>query len=361
VSSRTTGSATAIAHPSLALVKYWGKQPEGINIPATGSIGISLEALTTTTTVTLSDTDSLEINGRTQPVERYLPFFDHLRREIGGDYRFQATSHNNFPTAAGLASSASGFAALTTAAFAAAASFRAGATGDATRATAAATGMTAAARETMIGTNLPVDRTTLSRVARLGSGSASRSVFGGFVRWDAGAEAAAQIHDASWWGDLRVVVLPLETGAKPVSSREAMNRSRATSPAYPAWVADAPALVAGAADAIERRDLNALGEVMRLSYLRMFSTMISANPPVIYWLPRTIEAIHRLEELRRHGVAAWETMDAGPQVKVLVSAGDVESVLAATSELCGSEPIVSSIGGPAMIVDTPRSEGSRDR
>jgi diphosphomevalonate decarboxylase len=140
-----------------------------------------------------------------------------------------------------------------------------------------------------------------------------------------------------------------------------MNRSRATSPAYPAWVADAPLLVEGAAEAIDHRDLNALGEVMRLSYLRMFSTMISANPPVIYWLPRTIEAIHRLDELRRHGVAAWETMDAGPQVKVLASVGDVEAVLAATAELCSTDPIVSSIGGPARIVGTPGTEGKATR
>ncbi|MFW6228569.1 MAG: diphosphomevalonate/mevalonate 3,5-bisphosphate decarboxylase family protein [Alkalispirochaeta sp.] len=363
-SSAVGVTATAIAHPSLALVKYWGKQREGINIPATGSIGVSLAALTTTTTVTVADVDSLEIDGQIQPTDRYRPFFDHLRREIRRDLRFHVTSRNDFPTAAGLASSASGYAALTVAAFAAAEAVETAQGGTAVTGYAVAanvtdgTGATEMERTPAAGEVLPVDRTALSRVARLGSGSASRSVFGGFVRWDAGAETARQIRDASWWEEVRVVVLPLEMRAKPVSSREAMNRSRDTSPAYPAWVTDAPPLVERAERAIARRDLNELGTVMRLSYLRMFSTMISADPPLIYWLPSSVETIHRLEELRRGGIAAWETMDAGPQVKVLVAAGDVDAVVSATRELCASPPIVSTVGGPATLVPAVPAEGS---
>ncbi|MDA3951545.1 MAG: diphosphomevalonate decarboxylase [Spirochaeta sp.] len=371
-------SVTARAHPSLALVKYWGKQDGGVNLPATGSMGVSLAALSTTTTVTLadSDTDSVTVHGEEQPPERFAPFFDSLRetlqRAIAGpstaterpekemrratangdagapasratvaqirDLRFHAVSENNFPTAAGLASSASGFAALTVA--------------------------TAALVERVFadaGAGRPAMTAPeqLSRIARVGSGSAARSVCAGFVRWDAGAEAAHSVQPADWWPDLRVIVLPLAQAQKPISSRAAMNRTRDTSPFYPAWVTDAPLLLERAVGAVEQRDVTELGAVMRSSYLRMFATMFAADPPILYWLPATVEALHRLNALRAAGVPAWETMDAGPQVKVLTTVESVDQVVARLSDLCVAEPVVSTIGGGAEVV--PAGEHPREQ
>jgi diphosphomevalonate decarboxylase len=322
-------SVTAVAHPSLALVKYWGKQPTGVNVPATGSIGVSLEALTTTTTVTIDsgEIDTLTIDEADQSGARFTAFCDLIREETDragrGDEtpRFHVVSENTFPTAAGLASSASGYAALTVA-------------------------MVAALDIPM--EDLPLQR--LSAIARRGSGSAARSIFGGFVSWEAGAEEATELHPADWWPELRIVVFPLAAGKKPVSSRDAMNRTRDTSPYFTAWVTDSEKLVSTAKEAIASRDIESLGEVMRRSYLRMFATMLAADPPILYWQGNSVEMIHRVASLRQNGVPAWETMDAGPQVKVLTTAEHVDAVVAAGKALCTRAPIVSAIGGGARIV-----------
>lgn len=338
-------AASVRAHPSLALVKYWGKQQHGTNIPATGSIGVSLAALVTETTVTPAECDTLSIDGVEQPSERYQPFFAALRDRLATvtnrpeirDARFHVESTNSYPTAAGLASSAGGFAALTVA-------------------SCAALGVP---RE-------QIGDATLSAIARVGSGSAARSVFGGFVRWDAGAEYAESLYPPDWWPELRVVVVPVSRETKSISSRDAMNRTRATSPMYAAWVADAPSLVSAAALAIGRRDLPSLGSAMRRSYLRMFATMFAADPPILYWTPESVEAIRRLEKLRSDGIEAWETMDAGPQIKVLTTADHAETVRTTLEDLAALPPIVSEIGGGVTLIDptqiqndTTRGEASR--
>lgn len=336
-------SATAVAHPSLALVKYWGKLPSGVNVPATGSIGVSLEALKTTTTVTThtGETDSITIDGTDQFGPRFSAFCDVIRETYNELYPADRTDHtdnpknapgfrvvsdNSFPTAAGLASSASGYAALTLAAF-------------------AALGVSPE--------KLPLGR--LSATARRGSGSAARSIFGGFVAWEAGAESAFELHPADWWPELRIVVFPLATQKKPISSRDAMNQTRDTSPYFSAWVSDSETLVSTAREAIAAREIEQLGETMRRSYLRMFATMFAADPPIVYWQGNSVEMIHRVASLRRDGIPAWETMDAGPQIKVLTTTEHVETVVSAGEELCTRRPIVSAIGGAARVV-TPEVE-----
>ena len=334
----STGAVHARAHPSLALVKYWGKRPGGTNIPATSSLAVTLDALSTDTVCRPADEDSLEIDGRPQPPGRIAPFFDRVRETVRCDTRFAVSSRNSFPTAAGLASSASGFAALALATVA------------------AAGGDTA-------------DRHALSALARQGSGSASRSVFGGFTAWDAGATAARQLHDERWWPELRIVVAPVHGGPKPVSSRDAMNLTRDSSPFYDAWVADAPALFQRAEAALDARDLERLGTVMRESTMRMFATMLGAAPPILYWRPQTIEVLQRLAELRRRGTAAWETMDAGPQVKILTTADDADAVAREVSPWCATSPVISTVGGDACLVpgheprerDTGKRAGGSDR
>ncbi len=344
-------TATAVAHPSLALVKYWGKRRRGVNIPATSSVGISLAALTTTTTVSIASRDRVVINDREEDTKPFRPLFSALKRTIArssvvhtgstagaspaktdngtisrGDrpalprrYGFSVTSGNDFPTAAGLASSASGFAALVTAALAAA-----GAS--------------------------DVSEEERSALARIGSGSAARSIFGGFVVWEAGASAARQIYDERWWPELRVVVLPLSAESKPLSSRSAMNATRDTSPFFRSWVQDAPLLNRQCLYAVAERDLTALGEAMRKSYLRMFATMMAADPPVLYWSSRTVDVLHTVDMMRREGMPVWETMDAGPQVKVIVPETHVSAVLERCEGFCALPPVVSSIGGAARVV-----------
>jgi len=308
-------SATAVAHPNLALVKYWGKADSQRNLPATPSLGISLEALTSRVEVDLVDgSDTVELDGRPIDARRYRLFLDMARRRCGIVCGFRIRARNDFPSASGLASSSSGFAAL------------------------------AAACVRAAGTQL--DEAELSALARVGSVSAARAVFGGFVMLPAGAERAEPLALPAEWPELRVVVAVVTAAAKPVSSREAMEIVRLTSPAYAGWVAASPTLFNVAVEAVRARDLGRLGPVMRRSYHHMFATMLAANPPVRYWLPASLELLSAVERLRKRGVSAWETMDAGPQVKVLCSAGDVRQVVAALSEACpwAPAPIVSAVG-----------------
>jgi len=287
----------AVAGPSLALIKYWGKHSAQENTPATGSLAVTLAGLESRTEAQFDDRDSVVVNGQEQPVERFTPFLNSLRDDLGlGARGLAVASTNNFPTAAGLASSSSGFAAL-------------------------AGAVAALAGET-------VEPARLSALARLGSGSATRPVYGGFTVFDAGALAAQPEHDEAFWPEFRVVLCVVREGAKATSSRRGMESSRTTSPYYAPWVATSPALLAAAREALAHRDWARLGPLVRQSYLRMFGTMFSAEPPLIYWQPESLALIQALEALRAEGFTAWETMDAGPQVKVFCPADQAEALVA---------------------------------
>jgi diphosphomevalonate decarboxylase len=310
----------AVAHPSLALAKYWGKRLGGINIPATTSIAITLSALSSTTRARvrpLSDGDRISIDGVPADLRRFAPLFDALRDWVrvhgGTPTAYEVESENSFPTAAGLASSSSGIAALVTS--------------------------VAKASRVEVALDDEATRVELSALARIGSGSASRSVFGGYTRWKAGASAAEQILPVDWWPDLRVVVLPVARAPKPISSRDAMNLTRDTSPYYAQWVADAETGAKDVEHALREREIRSLGEAMRRSTMRMFATMLAANPPIIYWSPETIAVLRELDRARRDGVPAYETIDAGPQVKVATLAPYVDAVIDRTRAWTAADPI----------------------
>jgi len=287
----------AVAGPSLALIKYWGKQSAADNTPATGSLAVTLSGLESRTEASFDDRDSVTVNGEEQPLVRFSGFLGNLRAAAGLPGRGLAIrSQNNFPTAAGLASSSSGFAAL------------------------------AGAVAALSGRDLPAAQ--LSALARLGSGSATRPVYGGFTVFDAGASAAEPEHDEAFWPEFRVVLCVVRESAKPTSSRQGMEASRLTSPYYDAWVRSSPRVLADARRALADRDWAVLGPLIRQSYLRMFGTMFSSEPPLLYWQPESLALIHALEALRAEGFTAWETMDAGPQVKVFCPAGQVEALTA---------------------------------
>lgn len=308
------------ASPSLALLKYWGKLDPLKNTPATPSLGVSLAGLTTRTVVTASEEqagDRVLVEGREQPVDRYLSFFETLRSKLRTRMRFSVESSNSFPTSAGLASSSSAFAALAYACVA------------------------AAGRQ--------LERVELSALARVGSASAARAVFGGFTLLPAGARSARQLFDEHHWPELRVLVTLITRGPKDKSSRDAMEASRRTSPLYAAWVKDASRELPDALAALERRDLEQLGEAARRSYLRMFATMLSADPPILYWLPETLSIIHECERMRKAGIGVWETMDAGPQVKLVCLAGEVAAVRQGLAVLLPELEVIECAAGPPPV------------
>ncbi len=311
-------TVTASASPSLALIKYWGKRPGGVNLPATSSLAVTLEGLRTTTRLRLQPhaaADEVVLGGHPQPAATFAPMIDLVRARAGSTARVRAESENSFPTAAGIASSSSGFAAL------------------------------ALGLDALYETSL--DRRELSSLARLGSGSASRAVYGGFTTWRRGAEHAEPAFPADHWPDLRVIVVVLRAAAKPVSSRSGMNRTSETSPVYPAWLDESEPLFERGLAALEARDLEALGTAMRESYLLMFASMLAAKPPIVYWQPETVAVIHAAESMRADGLPVWETMDAGPQVKLLTTQAHVSQI---------SERVLAIAPAAELIVAGPGGE-----
>ena len=291
--------AAAVAHPNIALAKYWGKRDVAANIPATPSVSVTLGGLVTRTTVTFDDElvrDELVLDAASAPADRVSRLLDEVRALAAINWRARVVSENSFPTASGLASSASGFAALARAACSAAA--------------------------------IDIDDRALSRMARRASASAARSIFGGWVALGTEDDAAAEpIAPPSHWS-LSVVVATVTHGAKDVGSTEGMEHTRKTSPFYGAWIDDAPELAAEVRSAIATRDLQKLGEAAEASALRMHACAMSARPPLLYWSPLTIELLGHVRALRKEGVSAWATIDAGPHVKVLVSSDDASKVVA---------------------------------
>jgi diphosphomevalonate decarboxylase len=321
--------ATARAHANIALVKYWGKRDSELNLPAAGSLSLTLGALTTTATVELVDdaADSLSIDGNdvTGPaLARLSAWMDIVRARAGSAARARVTSRSDFPTASGLASSASAYAALAVAASRAA-------------------GLDLSPRE-------------LSILARRGSGSAARSIFGGFVVMRTGqladgtdsyAEPIAGVDD---W-PVRMVVAVVGGGrVKTLSSRAAMEHCAQTSPLYRGWLESVPGDLAAARSALSRRDIWTLGEVAERSALTMHASALAARPAIAYFQPATLACMHAVGVLRARDVAAFYTMDAGPHVKVLTLEPHVEQVSARLAEIDGVTKVIASApGGPAVL------------
>ena len=298
------GSARARARANIALAKYWGKSDVALNLPAVPSISLTLDRLITDTTVRFDDElaeDQISLDGRRASAAesaRVVELLDRLRGAAKVEARAQVESVNRFPTAAGLASSASGFAAL------------------------------AAAGSAALGLNWTPKR--LSRVARRSSASAARSLFGGFVELPAGKPgddslAARPIAPADYW-DLCLVVAVTASGPKKVGSTEGMERSRLTSPFYEAWVADAPRLNRTVKRALKARCLERLGGAMEQSTMAFHSCAMASSPAILYMQPASLAALSTIRSLRERGVSVWATMDAGPHVKALCHREDAERV-----------------------------------
>lgn len=324
-------SATARACANIALVKYWGKRDAALNLPAAGSLSLTLASLTTVTTVAFDAAlaaDELSLDGapaKAGDVARTSAFLDLVRAEAGVTTRARVTSRNDFPTASGLASSASGYAALAVAATAAA--------------------------------GLPRTPRALSILARQGSGSAARSLFAGFVRMHAGvradgSDAFAEPVPSHLTERARMVIAIVGGGIpKTHGSRDAMDHTAETSPFYRAWIDQVPRDLAAAERALAADDLPALGALAEANALAMHASAIAARPAIIYWQPTTLAVLAEVRALRARGAAAWGTMDAGPHVKVLTSADQAEAIAAAVRAVPGvTDVLISGPGDAAAVI-----------
>lgn len=328
----TATTATAQACANIALVKYWGKRNTALNLPAQGSLSLTLDALRTTTTVQFDETlleDSLRLDGESSSTGRLTPWLDIVRKRAGISAFARVESVNGFPTSSGLASSASAYAALAVAASAAA--------------------------------GLELTQTQLSELARRGSGSAARSLFPGFAIWhrgerDDGSDSIAEELEGGRDWPLRMVIAVVGGGVKKgVSSRDAMGHCSATSPLYQAWLDSVPPDLRAARAAIEARDLPALGAVTQGSAMAMHAAALASRPPVRYWQAATFHSLDAIDLLQRSGVHAYPTMDAGPHVKVLTSEDHCEAVATALRGLDSVDEVIVSKAGPGAHLLTSES------
>ncbi len=300
--------ATAKANANIALTKYWGKRDKKLMLPQNGSTSMTLSDLFTITTVEFDkkyDKDIFILGEEEfkEGSEEYDEVKGHLglvREMAGVSEKAKVQSKNNFPTAAGLASSASGFAALSVAA--------AGATG------------------------LKLDQQQLSALARRGSGSATRSVLGGFVEWKRGGKAdgsdsvAVQIAPPEHWTEFRMITTIVSTVQKKVKSRAGMAKTVETCPYYKDWLATVNNDIENVKKGVKDKNFTLVGETAEHNCLKMHATMITTKPPIIYWMPATMAVIHAVLAWREEGLECYFTIDGGPQVKVICLEKDADEL-----------------------------------
>jgi len=321
-------SSTAIAHPNIALIKYWGNLDDHLRIPANGSISMNLAGLETRTTVSFDTRylqDELILNGvQAEPAarERVSAFLDHVRNLRGIQTFAQVESTNNFPTGTGIASSASAFAAL-----ALAASHAAG---------------------------LQLSESELSRLARRGSGSACRSVPGGFVEWHAGqmdeSSFATSFAPPDYWALADCIAIVSQ--AHKATGSTAGHATASTSPLQEARIKHAPVRLTTCREAIMKRDFSKLAQVVELDSNLMHAVMMTSKPPLIYWQPATLGIMHAVQEWRQAGLPCFYTIDAGPNVHIICPAEAVAEAEARLRTLPGIfEVRTAFIGGPARLIE----------
>ena len=330
----TNNAVTASAAANIAFVKYWGAKDLERVVPMNGTISMTLDRCRSQCSLEFVDGSSepdeiLLVNGdgelepaRASFRSRIQEHLDRVRKSSGRRGRFRMATSNSFPAAAGIASSASGFATLSVA--------------------------LAAVLE------LELTPAALSDLARRsGSGSATRSVFGGYVEWPVpGADEvtgwhAEQLADHSWW-DLRDVIAIVQTTPKRVSSLEGHRRAL-TSPYYQTRQTLLAERLAQTRSAIEQRDLEALGSVVEEEAIDLHLIAMSSRPAIFYWLPATLTVLAEVRALREEGVGAWATMDAGANVHVLCSPQDEPTIVARLEELQEVERVIRDRVGPDPV------------
>ena len=321
-------TATAQASPNIAFIKYWGNRDNTLRIPSNGSISMNLDGLYTRTTVRFQSSltlDKLIINGHEvtgKGLDRISYILDLIRGMANIHERAEVMSENNFPSGAGIASSASAFAAL------------------------ALAGNKAA--------GLQLSERDLSRLARRGSGSAARSIPGGFVEWQAGASDedsfAFSIAAPDHWNLVDCVAI-VSAAHKKTGSTEG-HAVAPTSPLQAARVADAPRRLEICRKAILEQDFNTFASIVELDSDMMHAVMMTSTPALPYWKPASLEVMNRVREWRMDGIPVCYTVDAGPNIHVICPEAEAHVVDKKLREIRGVDNVlVARAGGPAKIVE----------
>lgn len=319
--------ATAKAHTNIALVKYWGKKDQELIIPQTDSLSLTLNEFYTTTTVNFDNhltSDLVAVDQQTlskQAAKKVVHVLDIVRQLSGIKSFARVDSINHVPTAAGLASSASAFAAL------------------------------AGAASTAAGLNL--SSRDLSRLARRGSGSATRSIYGGLVEWQKGTDndssfAQPVLENVDF--PIEMLAVLVDTKKKKVSSRSGMQSSVETSPYYDAWRQVVANDMVAIKKAIKVKDIDQIGHIAEENALRMHALTFSADPGFTYFNGETLTIIKAVEDLRNRGVNCYYTMDAGPNVKVIYDRGNRSKIVEKLSNIVGPEQLMVSQPGPGIKI-----------
>ncbi len=313
--------SSAISHPNIALVKYWGKRDQNLILPYNSSISMTVDTLKTHTTVEFNKKYSEDIfilnrekvKKNTKNYKKYIGrFLEKIREKTGEDLKVKIMSENNFPTAAGLASSASGFSALS-----------------------------AAINDAL---DLDLAKKELSQLSRQGSGSSTRSIFGGFVKWYKGEEPdgsdsyAEQILND--WSDFRMICCITSRQEKKVKSRAGMAASVSTSPMYSGWLLSIQKDIQEIEKGLQRKDFSLVGEVSERNCLKMHSVMMTTKPSLIYWNDVTIRIIKSIMGWREEGLESYFTIDAGPQVKIICLKKDVDKIQKKCKKIEGVKDII---------------------
>ena len=321
-------TATAQANPNIAFIKYWGNRDNVLRLPSNGSISMNLDGLSTRTTVTFSAStriDKLFLNKK--PVhgpglDRVTAMLDLVRSMAGTDQRAEVLSENNFPSGAGIASSASAFAALALSASKAA--------------------------------GLDLSERQLSRLARRGSGSASRSIPGGFVEWQVGAgeedSIAFSIASPEHW--VLVDCIAIASSAHKKTGSTEGHAIAGTSPLQAARVADAPRRLDLCRRAILERDFKALASIVELDSDMMHAVMITSSPALHYWQPASIAVMKAVRQWREDGSPVCYTVDAGANVHVICPEKDADEIVARLRKIAGVKAVLTArAGGPAKLIE----------
>lgn len=320
-----------ITHANLALIKYWGKRDTTLMLPTKGSIGLSLSALETTTYMSSNKVakdiiflDSRVISEQDNPITKFL---DAARSLLGINKYFSIDSKNSFPTASGLASSASGFAAL------------------------------ALGIDSLCNLNLSMQE--ISILARLGSGSAARSVYGGYVFWDQGKKQdgtdcyAKQIFQPSWWPELRVIIATTTQSKKEFSSRYGMQQSVETSPTYTTWLNKSQGRIKPLLKALEEKDIAKVGAITEEDWTDLKEVMLTTQPSLNYWTTTSYAIIDKVIALREQKkINCYVTTDAGPHVKIICLADDAAQIMQTLGETQGLVSVIEShiSGNPTVEI-----------
>ena len=293
--------ATAVAPSNIAFIKYWGKKDEVLRLPENGSISMNLDNLLTTTTVEFSETykkDEVLFNGaKTNNIDRIINHLNLIKNFAGVNLNAKVVTNNNFPTAAGIASSASGFAALTAAAAAA--------------------------------LNLNFSEKQLSILARQGSGSACRSIPSGFVEWLNGDTSETSygisLYPPEYW-DIIDVVAVIDDKEKNIPSTAGQKSARAN-PFFPARLANIENKIRKIKICLADKDFKAFGELVEAEALELHAIMSTSQPPLFYMAPRTVSLIKWVWEARKNGLPIYFTLDAGPNVHLLCEKKNSENAI----------------------------------